>query len=203
MRRLFGKKKEPALPQGPSLGENSENLEKRIGVLKGKIEECDSELRKLRELVGASRGMTQNMHKQKMLQIMKRRKMYAGQLEQLSSTQFNLDQVAFNAENIQSTIDSFNALKRANEVQKQHMKTINIDDLEDTVDSMQDMQYDVQEMNEIMSRSYAIDDVNEDDLEAELAELDQELLEENFRGSSVKAPVYLPGQVQEPMIEHS
>jgi charged multivesicular body protein 5 len=204
MRRLFGKKKEPALPEGPSLGESSDNLERRIQVLKGKIEECDGELRKLRELVRTARGMTQNMHKQKMMQIMKRRKMYAGQLEQLSSTQFNLDQVAFNAENIQSTIDSFNALKRANEVQKQQMKKLNIDHLEDVMDDMNDMQMDMEEMNEIMSRSYAIDDINEDDLEAELAELDQEMLEENMRSSSMKTPVYLPGQAHdEPLIEHS
>jgi hypothetical protein len=193
MRKLFGKKKEPALPEGPSLEEHCANLEKRIGVLRGKIEGCDSELRNLRELVGTSRGTTQNMHKQKMLQIMKRRKMYAIQLEQISSTQFNLDQIAFHGENIQSTVDSFNALKRAIEIQKQHMKKVDIDDLEDTVDSMQDMQYDVQAMNEIMSRSYAIDDINEEDLEAELAELDEELLEKNFRGSSVKTPVYLVG----------
>lgn len=203
MMRLFGKKKK-AEPEGPSIAENSENLEKRIQVLKAKVNECDTELKTLRDSVRSSRGMTQNMHKQKMLQILKRRKMYANQLEQLSSTQFNLDQVAFNAENIQTTIDSFNALKKANEMQKQQMKKVDLDALEDAMEDMQDMLLDVGEMNEIMSRSYAVDDVNEEDLEAELAELDQEMLEDNLRSSSLKAPVYLPGQAQdEPVMEHS
>eukprot|EP00359_Climacostomum_virens_P006884 CAMPEP_0204916646 /NCGR_PEP_ID=MMETSP1397-20131031/14411_1 /ASSEMBLY_ACC=CAM_ASM_000891 /TAXON_ID=49980 /ORGANISM="Climacostomum Climacostomum virens, Strain Stock W-24" /LENGTH=202 /DNA_ID=CAMNT_0052089235 /DNA_START=24 /DNA_END=632 /DNA_ORIENTATION=- len=201
--RLFGKKKKEE-PEGPSIAENSENLEKKIQVLKAKVGECDAELKTLRDSVRTSRGMSQNMHKQKMLQIMKRRKMYAQQLEQLSATQFNLDAVSFNAESIQTTLDSYNALKKANELQKQQMKKVNLDALEDAMEDMQDMMMDVQEMNEIMSRSYAIDDINEDDLEAELAELDQEMLEDNLRSSSLKAPVYLPGQVQdEPVIEHS
>mmetsp|Transcript_9490 Transcript_9490/g.18327 ORF Transcript_9490/g.18327 Transcript_9490/m.18327 type:complete len:204 (-) Transcript_9490:4718-5329(-) len=203
MMRLFGKKKKEE-PEGPSIAENSENLEKKIQVLKAKVGECDAELKTLRDSVRTSRGMSQNMHKQKMLQIMKRRKMYAQQLEQLSATQFNLDAVSFNAESIQTTLDSYNALKKANELQKQQMKKVNLDALEDAMEDMQDMMMDVQEMNEIMSRSYAIDDINEDDLEAELAELDQEMLEDNLRSSSLKAPVYLPGQVQdEPVIEHS
>jgi charged multivesicular body protein 5 len=84
------------------------------------------------------------------------------------------------------------------------MKKLNIDHLEDVMDDMNDMQMDMEEMNEIMSRSYAIDDINEDDLEAELAELDQEMLEENMKSSSMKTPVYLPGQPHdEPLIEHS
>lgn len=201
--RLFGKKKK-ALPEGPSIADNSRNLEARIQALQGKVAESEADLKTLRDAIRSSRGSTQKMHKQKMMQILKRRNMYAAQLEQLSATQCNLDQVTFSAETIQTTLDSYGALRKANEMQKLQMKKIDLDDLEDAMEDMQDMLMDVGEMNEIMSRSYAVDDIDEDDLEAELAELDQEMLEDDFKSSNLNAPVYLPSKVQdEPAFEHS
>ena len=41
--------------------------------------------------------------------------------------QFNVDQVAFQQESIQDTINTVAALKQANEVQKESMKNFNMD----------------------------------------------------------------------------
>ena len=54
----------------------------------------------------------------KACQILKRRRMYEAQLSQLQNQQFNVDQMAFTSEAIQSNINMFNAMKAASDVQQ-------------------------------------------------------------------------------------
>ena len=62
------------------------------------------------------------------------------------------------------------------------------------MDNMADLQMDQEEINDVMSRNYALEGMDEDDLEAELDELDNEIFEDNLRGNSMSVPSYIPTQ---------
>ena len=57
--------------------------------------------------------------------------------------------------------------------QKEAMKNLNIDEIEDLRDDMDDMVYESNQINEMLNRDYACD-VDEGDLDAELQELEDE-----------------------------
>ena len=54
--------------------------------------------------------------------------------------------MAFTTESIQDNINTMNALKSANEVQKQQMKALDMDQMEDIFDDMADMMADMEEV---------------------------------------------------------
>lgn len=58
-------------------------------------------------------------------------------------------------------------MKEAVGVQKEMMKDINLDDLDDLRDEMDDMMYETEEINEMLNRNYAMD-VDEAELDEEL-----------------------------------
>jgi charged multivesicular body protein 5 len=58
-------------------------------------------------------------------------------------------------------------------------KDLNIDEVDDLADDMEELMYDMNEINETLGRNFATpDDITEDDLEAELDMLGDELEEE-------------------------
>ena len=59
------------------------------------------------------------------------------------------------------------------------MKDINLDELEDLRDDMEDMKYESEEINEMMNMDFGLD-VDEDELDEELAELDDEMFLESL-----------------------
>lgn len=65
------------------------------------------------------------------------------------------------------------------------MKNINIDELEDLKDDMDEMNWQQQEMNDLMNRNYACD-VDEDDLDEELRNYDDELFMETMQNNQNK-----------------
>ena len=110
----------------------------------------------------------------------------------------NLEQVQFAQDSIQDSINSVNAMQQAYNVQTKMMKQINLNKVEKVMDDMYDLQMDTEEINEIMSRNYALEGLDEDELEEELMGLDAEMLEDNLRGDSVSVPSYMPGQSYKP-----
>jgi len=196
MRRLFGSKKKNQAPPPPSLDETSESMEKRIKFLRDKISECDKDLAELRQSIKGSRGSSSVMNKQRAVQVLKRRKMYASQLDSLQGQQFNVEQLNFNQQSIQDTINAAGAMKAAHQVQKQQLKEINLDQIEDMMEDIADLAMDTEEVNEIMSRNYSVD-VDEAELEAELDELDEELLAEDLNSGNLSVPSYLPSKTEQ------
>ena len=91
--------------------------------------------------------------------------------------QFNLDQVQFTTETIQSTIETFATLKEATAVQSQEMKKLDMNKMEDMFDDLADLMADQEEIQEVMGRSYQVD-YDETALMDELAELDEEIVNE-------------------------
>lgn len=70
------------------------------------------------------------------------------------------------------------------------MQDINLDELEDLRDDMEDMKYESEEINEMMNMDFGLD-VDEDELDEELAELDDEMFLESLDKDQSKMPSYL------------
>ena len=70
------------------------------------------------------------------------------------------------------------------------MQDINLDELEDLRDDMEDMKYESEEMNQMMNIDFGCD-VDEDELDEELAELDDEMFLESLDKDQSKMPSYL------------
>jgi charged multivesicular body protein 5 len=186
MNRIFGSKKDtkPVQPvkqekekepevkvPAPDLVEQSKKLEARVQELNANITNIDNELKEQYPKLKKAKGSQQHYYKQKVLTLMKKRKMYQQQVDNILNQQFSLDQVAFTKENIQHTIDTTKALKEATVAQKEAMKNLNIDEIEDLRDEMDDMVWESNQINDMLNRDYACD-VDEADLDAELQELD-------------------------------
>jgi charged multivesicular body protein 5 len=183
MNRIFGSKKEtkpiqpvkeekpePKIP-APDLVEQSKKLEARVQEINGTIATIDTELKEQYPKLKKAKGSQQNYYKQKVLTLMKKRKMYQQQVDSLLNQQFSLDQVAFTKENIQHTIDTTRALKEATVAQKEAMKNLDMDEIEDLRDDMDDMVWESNQINDMLNRDYACD-IDDADIDAELQELD-------------------------------
>lgn len=192
MNRFFGTKKKEEANSAPTMSETTDNMEKRVQFLRAKIQECEKDLISFRTQIKNSRGNSQHMVKQRAMQVMKRRKMYSAQLDNLLSQQFNLEQVNFNQQGIQDTLVAMNAMKQAHTAQVAQLKHVNVGQVEDMIDDMHDLMLDMEEVNEVMGRNYGIEDIDEAELDAELIGLDEEMLNENLNQGDVTVPSYLP-----------
>jgi len=196
MKRFFGGKKE-APPPPPSLGDASETVQKRVGVLDDKIRALDKQLVDFKNQIKATRpGPAQNRIKQRALQVLKQKRMYEQQRDQLGGMAWNMEQASFAHENIQTAIHTSAALKGGTAALKDQMKLISLDDIEDSVDDMAELLEESNEIQEALGRSYGIEeDVDLADLDDELAAIDEQLALEAELGES-EVPAYL--QPEEP-----
>merc|ERR1719265_2624902 len=86
--------------------------------------------------------------------------------------QFNIDQIKMAQEGLKETADTVTAMKGANKELKKQFKSIKIDQVEDLQDDMADLLEQAEEVQATLGRSYNTDDIDEDDLEAELAAME-------------------------------
>ena len=156
-------------------------MDGRIKDMEGKIKELDQEMAPLFQQVKNSRGSQQKYLKSRLLNMMKKRKMYEQQIGNYYGAQGALDRITFTNENIQNTIEMADALKEANEVQEKAMKKMDLDELAEIQDKQQELMWNVNEFNEQMNNNYDMD-VDEDDLDEELAELENDMALQGMMG---------------------
>merc|ERR550514_546416 len=108
------------------------------------------------------------------LTILKQKKLYESQKEKTMGQQFNMEQIMFAQEGLKETADTVSAMKDANKALKKQFKAINIDQVEDLQDDMSDLLEQAEEVQSAISRSYNTDDIDEADLEAELAAMEDD-----------------------------
>ena len=126
----------------PTLGETSQTLGSRGEMLEAKIKKCNEDLQPILNQLKKATKSSKKRIQMKACQILKRRKMYEAQLSTLQNQQFNVDQMAFTSEQIQSNINMFAAMKEASAAQTEQMKKIDYADLEDLYENMADMMAD-------------------------------------------------------------
>lgn len=64
------------------------------------------------------------------MRILKERKLYESQREQLQQQSFNMEQAAFTTENLKNVMTTVDAMKTANQTMKQQYKKVNLDKIE-------------------------------------------------------------------------
>uniref|UniRef100_A0A0N5AP19 Charged multivesicular body protein 5 n=1 Tax=Syphacia muris TaxID=451379 RepID=A0A0N5AP19_9BILA len=187
MRRIFGTsgKKEPP----PSLSDAIANIDSRGESIEKKIAKLDAELVKYKDEMKKMReGPGKNQVKQKALRILKQKRMYENQRDQLAQQSFNMEQSNFAIQGMKDTQTTVNAMKSGLKAMKKEYKKIDIDEIENLQDKMEDMLDINNEIQEAISRQYDTPDVkiftllldlsvmiDEADLEAELDALGEEL----------------------------
>eukprot|EP01114_Cavostelium_apophysatum_P023874 TRINITY_DN913_c0_g1_i1.p1 TRINITY_DN913_c0_g1~~TRINITY_DN913_c0_g1_i1.p1 ORF type:complete len:209 (+),score=65.95 TRINITY_DN913_c0_g1_i1:141-767(+) len=175
MRRIFGASK----PQGPvvTLEEATQKMDGRVGNLDEKIKKLDQELFGYREQMKKFRPGTgpHNTLKQKALRVLKQKKMYEGQRDQLSNQAFNMEQTNFATQSLKDTVTTVAAMKDANVTLKKQLKTIKIDDIENMQDDLTDLLEENNEIQDALGRSYGVGEIDESELEDELSALGDEL----------------------------
>eukprot|EP01116_Phalansterium_solitarium_P022215 TRINITY_DN7254_c0_g1_i1.p1 TRINITY_DN7254_c0_g1~~TRINITY_DN7254_c0_g1_i1.p1 ORF type:complete len:178 (-),score=61.92 TRINITY_DN7254_c0_g1_i1:103-636(-) len=138
MRRFFGGSK-PAAP-AVSLDEATQRVDARATALDTKVKNLEAELVDYRERIKKTRpGPQQNALKQKALRVLKQKKMYEQQLEQLMGQSFNMESANFAVQSVKDTLVTVSAMKEANTALRGQLKHINIDDVEDMQDDMADL----------------------------------------------------------------
>jgi len=173
MNRMFGTKKEVA-PK-PTLQDVSGTMEKRGETLDQKIMKLDKELARYTEQMKKMKpGPAKASVQKRALAILKQKKMYEGQKEKTMQQQFNMDQIMFAQEGLKETKDTVAAMKDANKELKKQFKQINLDQVDDLQDDMADLLEQAEEVQASLGRSYNTDDIDESELEAELAAMEDD-----------------------------
>lgn len=175
MNRIFGTNK--AKTPKPTLEDAISAADGRVATVEVKIKKLDGELARYRDQLNKMRdGPGKNAVKQRALRVLQQKKMYESQRDQLMQQSFNMESAVFSAENVKNTMSTLQAMQDSNKAMKKQYKDINIDKIYDMQDEMADLMEQANEVQEVMGRSYNLpDDVDEQDLEAELDALGDDL----------------------------
>merc|ERR1711904_220152 len=178
----------PAEPQKPQqfqptidMYAHSQKLDGRINDMEAKIKDLDAQIATGMEKARNSRGAQAKFEKQKLLNLLRKRKQYEQQVSQYYGSQGMIDNMAFQQENIKNMQDMNIAMKECNQVMQQNMGQIDYDEMAEMQDNMLDMKFQMDEMNEQMNQMYDVD-IDEDDLDEELAQIENDLQLQGMMG---------------------
>ncbi|CAI2166274.1 14563_t:CDS:2 [Funneliformis geosporum] len=174
MNRLFGtSKKTPK----PSLPDAIAATDTRVDAVEVKIKKLDAELAKYRDQMKKMRdGPGKNAIKNKALRVLKQKKLYETQREQLQQQSFNMEQACFTNENLRNVISTIDAMQIANKEMQKQYKKIDINKIESIQDDMEDLFEQANDIQESLGRTYGVpEEIDDEELEAELDALGEEL----------------------------
>jgi len=176
---LFEKKKQAPPPKESiaKLRETLDMLEKREQFLQKKM---DKE-------VGEAKKYMQQKNKRAALMCLKRKKTYESQMEKIAGARMTIEQQVMTLEGANVSLEAMNAMKMGAQSMKSIHKDMNIDQVDDTMDEIREQMDIANEINEAISQPLGGDVLDEDELLAELEDLEQESLDEQLLGT--KTPV--------------
>jgi charged multivesicular body protein 5 len=167
MNRIFGQKSQKPKP---TIEDAIKKGDERVDSIQVKIRKLDAELLKIKEQMNRATGSGKNTLKQKALRILKQKKLYEQQQDQMQNQVFGMEQASMTTENLKNTLVTFDAMKLANKELKKQYKAINIDKIEKVQDEMEDLLEMANEVQETLGRNYDVD-VDEDELNAGIIRL--------------------------------
>lgn len=181
MFKIFKKQREEpsALSSIDKLNETLEMLEKKEKVLQKKI---STEIEKAKEF-------TRLKNKRAAIQCLKRKKLYETQVEQLGNFQLRIHDQMIMLEGAKATTDTVDALRTGASAMKNIQKAMNIDDIDKTMDEVNEHTENLKQIQEALATPVgAAVDIDEDELEAELEELEEAELEEQLLQPANQTP---------------
>ncbi|CAO2836350.1 unnamed protein product [Amaranthus hypochondriacus] len=187
--RIFGKPKEgttSAVATLDKLSETLEMLEKKEQVLTKK---AAAEVEKAKEFTRAK-------NKRAAITCLKRKRLYEQQVEQLGNMQLRIHDQMILLEGAKATTETVDALRSGASAMKAMQKATNIDNVDKTMDEINEQTENLKMIQEALSAPIgAAADFDEDELEAELEELEGAELEEQLlqpATTAPAAPVHVP-----------
>ncbi|KAE8687543.1 Vacuolar protein sorting-associated protein 32-like protein 1 [Hibiscus syriacus] len=181
LNRLFGKPKQEAntLTTLDKLNETLEMLEKKEKVL---LKKAAAEVEKAKEFAKVR-------NKRVAIQCLKRKRLYEQQIEQLGNFQLRVHDQMIMLEGAKATTETIDALGTGAAAMKAMQKATNIDDVDKTMDEINEQTKNMKQIQEALSAPIgAAADFDEDELEAELEELEGAELEEQLLQPATMAP---------------
>ncbi|GAN06111.1 charged multivesicular body protein 5 [Mucor ambiguus] len=165
MNRLFGSGKK--IPK-PTLNDAISNTDVRVDAVEVKVKKLDAELTRYRDQLKKMRdGPAKKTVQQKALRVLKQKKLYEAQRDNLQQQSFNMEQAQMTTENLRNVMATVDAMQTANKEMKKQYKNVNLDKIDQLQDEMEDLMEQANEVQETLGRSYNLpDDIDEDDLEA-------------------------------------
>ena len=188
MQRLFGKGK----PKGPAptLDGTAEKMDKRVTHLESRMKHLDAQLLEIKKQMQTTPKVAQTRLRQRAKMLLQQRKMLEQQWMQLAGQLGNIEQIRTAHSQIETTTEMVAVMKEGQKQLQKQMKAVDISKVETMQDDMQDMLADVQDLQDIMGRSYNLEgEVDEDELDAEFAALDEESVMSGL--GEVETPSYL------------
>eukprot|EP01118_Nematostelium_gracile_P016716 TRINITY_DN698_c0_g1_i1.p1 TRINITY_DN698_c0_g1~~TRINITY_DN698_c0_g1_i1.p1 ORF type:complete len:213 (+),score=87.85 TRINITY_DN698_c0_g1_i1:162-800(+) len=181
---LFGKKK--AAPTAKDsiakLRETLDMLEKREQFLQKKMD---------REVAEAKKFMQQK-NKRAALMCLKRKKTYEGQMEKISGARMTIEQQVMTLEGANVSLEAMNAMRMGAQSMKSIHRDMSIDQVDDTMDEIREQMDIANEINDAISQPLGGDIMDEDELLAELDDLEQESLDEQLLNTGRTSVPVLP-----------
>lgn len=117
-------------------------------------------------------------NKRAALQCLKKKKLYEQQCENLQNHQLKLEEQVITLEGSKTTAETFSALKQGAGAMKQLHKDTNIDEVDKVMDDINEQSEKARQVQEALGQPVGYSaDLDEDELDAELAELEAEDLE--------------------------
>jgi len=164
----------------------------KLAKLNGELSAYQQRLAKMRD------GPGKSAIKQKALKVLQQRKMYESQRDQLQQQSWNMEQAGMMQDNLKNTMTTVDAMKTTTkELRKQYGK-IDLDKIERMQDEMADLMEMGNDIQESISRSYDVpEDVDEEELDAELEALGEEVALEGI-GESEGLPSFMVDETQPP-----
>jgi charged multivesicular body protein 4 len=113
---------------------------------------------------------------------MKQKKMYEAEVEKVGNAMFTLEQQVMALESQQQNIETFKAMKLGKDQMEAQRKGIDVDKVEDLMDDIKDEMQQAEEIGTALGGSIAEDGLDDDELLAELNELEEDDLESKMLG---------------------
>ncbi|KAL9244590.1 hypothetical protein vseg_018355 [Gypsophila vaccaria] len=160
------------------MSEALEMLEKKEQVL---IKKAAAEIEKAKEYTRAK-------NKRAAIQCLKRKKLYEQQVEQLGNFQLRIHDQMIILEGAKATTETVDALRSGAKAMKDMQKATNIDDVDKTMDEINEQTENLRQIQDALAAPIGTNDFDEDELEAELEELEGAELEEQLLQPAMPAP---------------
>ncbi|XP_071705047.1 vacuolar protein sorting-associated protein 32 homolog 1-like [Rutidosis leptorrhynchoides] len=179
--RIFGKPKQEtnAVTTLEKLNETLEMLEKKEKVL---LKKASAEVDKAKEFTRAK-------NKRAAIQCLKRKRLYEQQVEQLGNFQLRIHDQMIMLEGAKATTETVDALRTGAQAMKAMQKAVNIDDVDKTMEEINEQTENMKLIQEALATPIgSAADFDEDELEAELEELEGAELEDLLLQPATTAP---------------
>ncbi|KAF8047804.1 hypothetical protein N665_2822s0002 [Sinapis alba] len=170
--RLFSKLKQKKTKTLQTL----EKLNETLGILEKKETLL---LKRVAEEVERAKDFTRAKNKRAAMLCLKRKRVYEQQVEQLGNYQLRIHDQMIMLEGAKATAETVEALRRGASAMKamQKAKNINIEDVDKTMNEINEQTDNMRQIHDALSAPFG-SDFDEDELEAELEELESAEVEQ-------------------------